>query len=62
MRVNQDKFEHLSLDDYSSDDPFSMSDDPEGYSPAEDPFFKSSQDPPALIACVTHPSRNVSDD
>jgi len=59
MQLNQDEFEHLSPDDYSNNDPFSTSDDLESYSPTEDPFLKYSQDPPALIAYVGHPSRNV---
>lgn len=62
MQENQDEFEHLSPDDCWSNDPFSTSDGFESYSPTEDPFLKYSQDPPALIACVTHPERNASID
>ena len=54
--MNQDEFDQLKPDDlYTSNDAFSIPDDfeLEGYPPTEDPFSKySTEDPPALIACV----------
>ena len=39
---------------YTNDDVFSVTDDLESYSSTEDPFSRSSKDPPALIACVVY--------
>ena len=53
MAASKGELYHPIPDGYISDDVFTVSDDLESYSPTQDPFLKYSQDPPALIACVT---------
>ena len=57
--VNQDEFDQLTPEGYTNINAFSTPDDLEGYTPIEDPFLKYSEDPPALIACVTHLSHRT---
>ena len=53
--LTQDESGQLTPDGYTNIDTFSTPDGFESLSPADDPFSKYSEDPPALIACVIHP-------
>ena len=57
--ANQDEFDYLTPEGFTSINPFSAPDDLEDYIPIEDPLLNNSEDPPALIACVVHLSYNT---
>lgn len=59
MQVIPDETCHVASDGHASNDVFVMPDDLEGCLLAEDPYFKSFKEPPALIACVAYLSHGT---